>query len=160
MRLAFLLALPLLTGCALGPSCGGARRELTAVARVSPPQGLDPRQVFVNVMQIRDSRQVLLIGWSLGDPDLQPHVRAVSIVTGGTGSLIADLPQSDLEGRADIGGTMNLTLGDSDAADRVYDMIVGNETAVVIATDIPGSERIVRALEYEGGTDWYTPSCD
>ena len=163
MRLLTLLALPLVAGCFLDPSCGGERRELTATARTSPPDPtdpLDPRQVMATVGQFKEGRQVLRIGWSLADSDLQPHVRLVSIVAATTDSLIADLPQSEAEGRADIGGLLELTLADSDAADRVYDMLVGNQTAVVIVTDIPGRERIVVPLEYQGGTDWYSPSCD
>ncbi len=156
MRLASLLVLPLVTGCFLDPSCGQENRELTVYAQLTTPDALGSPQVYATILQYKASRQAISIGWSLNVPDLESHVQSVSFVEGATGSLIADLPLP----ASDAGSVVEVPFDDSHAGDRVYEMFVHNEIAVVVVTDIPGRERIVRTLEYQGGTDWHTPSCD
>ncbi len=156
MRLVLLLIVPLATGCLLDPYCGPEGRELELRAPISAPGVARVERMDLYVGQSKDDRSVLGVHWSLTGVDLQFHVQALRVVAGASDSLLFELPVPPFE----LTGGLAVHLADARSADRLYDMLLNREAAVVILTDIPGRERIARTLEYRTGYGWSRASCD
>lgn len=158
MRPATLLALALLTGCFLEPRyCGVESREADVRAQISAPGVARIERMDVYVIQSQSDRSALSLHWRLAGVDLQYHVQTLRIMEGATGIVLVELATYPVEMSGSI---PSLQLGDRRAADRLYEMILHNETAVEILTDIPGRERIAQTLEYQSGSAWGRPVCD
>jgi hypothetical protein len=156
VRIVVLLILPLAAGCFLSPTCGPEARQLDARAEISPPGDARVERMDVSVGQSQDSRSALSFVWRITGTDLQFRVQSVRIVDAATDSLLVALALTPFQ----LAGGVAERFPDRRAADRLYDMILQGETAIVIVTDIPGRERIVRPLAYRTGYGWSRAACD
>lgn len=164
---ALAILLPCLAAaCGTTGPCGPDVRDVTAATSESTSLGSE--YAVVGLSQSRGAPGVL--SWAAQNTTLPPgevapypleqHVLAARLLDGGAGmALLLELPLQRIEGRDGVGGTVEFDSVPT-PFDDTFALVRTGRTVLELVTDIPGQERMSRALGTVLFRDWRQLTCD